>query len=337
MRQLLFFALLAPFLLSGEIHWTDEQQGGFRASIHIPKTKISIDENLILELTLKYPSTHTPDFDTIRMNLLRYVGVTEPPFSLENETIEQIAEGTTGISFQMEPQLAQLHFISFYNIPFIPIDEESDAIQTIFSDIFEVEVFLPEIDPTYRGFAHGLLSLTEPLPIGMNHENQLMHADPERLEEESRRSQTIVTSRSIPWTQIMGVLLFCIVVFIARMQPKKTLDPSLEKKKKAVTAKERALLSLNSLDSSQKEVFYVNLTNTVRRFIEEKYQIEATKQTTQEFLYAMTDHPTFDRETQAVLSDFMISSDRIKFADQRLTEEDCLKAKQTAELLIDLN
>lgn len=334
MRTLLLLTLLAPFILTGELHWTDELQGGFRASVHIPKTKINIDENLTLELTLKYPKTHTPDLDTIRMNLLRYVGVTEPPFALESESIEEIADGTTGITFQMEPQLAQLHFISFYNIPFLPADEESDEVKTIFSDIFEVEVVLPKIDPAYRGFAHGLLSLTEPLPIGMDHENQLLHADPRRIEEESQRSTSIVTNRSIPWTQLMGVLLFCIVLFIARMQPKKAPDPSLEKKKRSVTAKERALLSLNALDASQKETFYVNLTDTVRRFIEDKYQIEATKQTTQEFLYAMTDHPTFDRETQAMLSDFMVSSDRVKFADQDPTEENCLEAKQTAKQFI---
>lgn len=334
MRTLLLFMLLAPLMLMAELQWEEEMPGNFSASVKIPKTTISIDENLILELTLKYPKTHTPDLDTVRMNLLRYVGVTEPPFALKNEKIDEIEEGKIKVTFEMEPQLAKLHFVSLYNIPFISIDEESKDVQTLFSDIFEIEVYLPEIDPGYRGYTYGLLSLTEPLPIGMNLENQLFHSDPERLTQESQRSASIVAARTIPWTGMMGVLLFCVVLFIVRMQPKKAPDPAIEIKKRAVTARERALLSLNALDSSQKEAFYVDLTNTVRRFIEEKYQIEATKQTTQEFLYAMTYHPTFDRETQAMLSDFMVSSDRVKFADQEPTEEACLEARQTAEQFI---
>ena len=337
MKRLLVLIIFVPFFLSSELYWTAEGPIGFSASVHIPKTRISIDEELPIKLTLTHPSTHTPDFDTIRLNLLKYVGVTEPPFALKSETIEKESQKTTSITFYMEPQLAKIHFLSFYDILFLPVDETLEGTTTLISDIFEIEVFLKEINPAYRGYTFGLLSLTEPLPIGLDFNNKLHLFNPLLLDDESKRSSAIVSSRTIPWTQLIGILLFCIVLFIARMQPKKAPDPNIEKKKRAATAKERALSTLNALDSFQKEAFYLDLTDTVRHYIEEKYQIHATKQTTQEFLYAMTEHPTFDRETQAMLSDFMVSSDRIKFADQEPTVEDCQEARQTAEQLINLD
>lgn len=332
MRILYLLILTAPFLLFAEDSWTQELPGGFRASVHVPKTRISIDEELILHLALEYPSTHLPDLDTIRMNLLKYVGVTEPPFALIGEKVEEAGKGAMKITFRMEPQLAKIHFVSFYDIPFVPL--EKGPTKKIISEIFEIDVFLPKIDPAYHGHAIGLLSLTEPLPIGMDIKNTQRIEHPDRIQEEAKRSVSIVSSRSIPWTQMMGVLLFCIIVFIARMQPKKIPDPKKTIQKQAASAKLKALDTIRTLDSAEKERFYINLTNTVRTFIEEKYQIKATSQTTQEFLHAMANHPSFDNETQAMLSDFLISSDRVKFADQKPSEDDCNKALQTAEQFI---
>ena len=118
------------------------------------------------------------------------------------------------------------------------------------------------------------------------------------------------------------------------MQPRRAPDSEKAARKKAASARSKALSSLSALDLSEKEKFYVDLTNAVRRFIEEKYLIRTTSQTTQEFLYKMANDPVFDNETQAMLSDFLISSDRVKFADHNPTREDCEEALQTAEQFI---
>jgi len=334
LKTAVLLCIFAPILLFGEVHWTQELPGGFRAAIHLPKTRISIDENLTIHLTLKYPPTHAPDLDSVRLNLLKYIGVTDPPFALKDEEVENINEGMLGITFYLEPQLANSHFVSFYDIPFIPVDEDADEVKIIFSDILTIDVYLPEIDSAYQGRSVGLLSLTDPLPIGLSIDNELRIDSPDRIQEEKARSVSIVRHRSIPWTQIIGVLLFCMVLFIARMQPKRKPDPAHLQKKQAAGARSKALEALSTLDSSNKEEFYVELTNTVRRYIEEKFQIRTTTQTTQEFLYSMSGHPSFDRETQAMLSDFLVSSDRVKFADRNPSEEECKEARQTAEQFI---
>lgn len=329
---LILFAV--PFLLFADYKWTQELDGGFLASVYIPTTRISIDEELTFQVSLKYPPTYEPDIDTIRMNLLKYVGVSEPPFALKDEKIESLKTGEMKITFHLEPQLAKRHFLSLYNIPFIPVEEDSKERKTIISDIFEIEVYLPEVEPAWHGSAIGLLSLTEPFPINLNHENRQRIYHPDRIREEGKKSASIVSSRSIPWTRMMGVLLFCMFVFIARMQPKRRDSSEKAARKKALSAKSRALGSLSALDASNKEKFYVDLTNTVRQFIEDKFHMRTTSQTTEEFLYEMANNPSFDHETQAMLSDFLSSSDRVKFADHDPSREDCQKALQTAKQFI---
>lgn len=65
--------------------------------------------------------------------------------------------------------------------------------------------------------------------------------------------------------------------------------------------------------------FYVELTMVVRRYIERTRGIRAPGQTTQEFLAAATDHPSFSPEVLVLLKEFLESADLIKFANQQAT------------------
>jgi ribosomal protein S18 len=335
-RRIIFLFSLLPAILSAAADWKGELEGGFAAHIHIPETAIDIDDFLEVELTLQYPTDYEPDLDAVRMNLLKHSGLSEPPFALIREKVESLENEKLKIIFTLEPQLANLHFISLYNIPFAPVDNPEKEKINLYSEIFTITVSLPEIPRQFKGHPMGLLSLTERIPIAPNPETrrELLN-NPDRLAKESARSQDIVAQKTLPWVQLMGLFLFALVAVAALMQPKRQTSKEKELKKQALSARTKAMNTLKTLDPKQPEQFYINVTETVRKFIEERYRIKATTQTTQEFLSEMTDRSEFNTETQMMLSDFLTSADRVKFAEHTPTQEDSQLALLNARQFIE--
>lgn len=331
MKSIFLTFLFTPLILSARIQWSQEIPGGFKAFVQIPKTTATVQDDFAIILTLNYPKSYQPDVDTIRKNLLKYIGITEPPFALKRESIEAASGRQMQLTFFLEPQINGTQYISFYEIPFLPLKKGSDEKKHIISEIFKIHVNLADVPTSFKGNPAGLLSLTDPLPLQISPENRARFSYPAKVDQEFERSKAIISSRSFPFTQVLGIILFCVVLLIIRMQPKRKPDKQKEIQKQAANAQNKALLALQALDSANKEEYYKEITNTVRTFIEEKYQIKSTRQTTQEFLFSMTTGGQFDKETQTKLSDFLLSADRVKFAHHIPNENECLKAQKIAE------
>ena len=81
--------------------------------------------------------------------------------------------------------------------------------------------------------------------------------------------------------------------------------------------------------------FYIELTMVVRRYIERTHGIRAPEQTTQEFLAAAANEPTFTPEVLAQLRTFLESADLVKFAGQEaslpMTDDATAKARRYIE------
>ncbi len=81
--------------------------------------------------------------------------------------------------------------------------------------------------------------------------------------------------------------------------------------------------------------FYIELTMVVRRYIERSHGIRAPEQTTQEFLAAAANQPTFTPEVLAQLRTFLESADLVKFAGQEasvsMTDDATSKARSYIE------
>lgn len=343
MWKTIFPVFFLPVLLFGDISWQEKVEGGFSAQVTIPTSSLTIEENLHIDVILSYPDTHDVDLEKLRVNLLKYAGLSEPPFALTSENIDTPAEGKMKITFILEPQLAGLQFVSLYDITFTPKDPDQHQPVEIISDIFKVEITLPPIEEGFHGLASPLLSLTKKFPIAMGPKNRKqLFENTERNIKERWRNILIFRWKTFPWGELAGVCLIAILLLIVRMQPKK--GPNLEKErlKRALTAKNKALLSLESLEEQHLiqekkfEIFYVQLTNTLRKYIEEKFQLKASTQTTPEFLHQMASHPGFDREIQSILTDFLISADRVKFAEHQPAPEECRDAYAIAKQFIEI-
>lgn len=169
------------------------------------------------------------------------------------------------------------------------------------------------------------MPLTTENPVEINEQNraELPQSDPSE-------NQRLYESKKFPILQTIG-LIFIILLFIIIKNQKSEPEKDNPKKK--------ALLALKQLKAKKltPEESLSQLSNLLRNFIEEYYEIRANSLTTEQFLHFLSQHPLFDRNTQQVLADFLLRADQVKFAKQKLSQELYDQAESIAETLIYLN
>ncbi len=67
--------------------------------------------------------------------------------------------------------------------------------------------------------------------------------------------------------------------------------------------------------------FFVLVSDIIRAYIEEIYQLPATESTTKEFLIKLQNSNSLNEEVKKILSNFLKEADMVKFAKQPATEE----------------
>jgi hypothetical protein len=92
------------------------------------------------------------------------------------------------------------------------------------------------------------------------------------------------------------------------------------------TPRERALdllaRSETEVDKLTPYQFSIRVSDILRRYVTEQYQLPVTRQTSVEFLNALTASSPFSSDDQALLRDFLNRCDLIKFAHYDATRED---------------
>jgi len=123
---------------------------------------------------------------------------------------------------------------------------------------------------------------------------------------------------------VLVCLSFLIIFFAARF---------LRKKQVSISAHAQALLDLHSLREANLDVlpFYTALSDIVRRYIEDRFNIKATGHTTREFLVASKNNPHLEGSDRQALSAFLVSADLVKFARLEPSHDVCDKAITQAE------
>ncbi|MEO8044448.1 MAG: DUF4381 family protein [Spartobacteria bacterium] len=92
------------------------------------------------------------------------------------------------------------------------------------------------------------------------------------------------------------------------------------------TPRERALDLLarveNEIDQLTPYQFSIRVSDILRRYVTEQYQLPVTRQTSVEFLNALAATSPFSADDQTLLGDFLNRCDLIKFARYDATRED---------------
>ena len=125
-----------------------------------------------------------------------------------------------------------------------------------------------------------------------------------------------------PWVYYMAAIAgLCLIGLIAWWIRKRSVRP-----KPARSARERALDALDQV-GNQIEVltpyqFSIAVSDILRGYVMDQYQLPVTRQTSVEFLASLARHSPFSSDETFLLEDFLERCDLIKFARYDATMQD---------------
>jgi len=81
--------------------------------------------------------------------------------------------------------------------------------------------------------------------------------------------------------------------------------------------------------------YYAELSDIVRHYLEDRFNIRAPRMTTEEFLFKMRDENVLSSQQKGLLKDFLLSCDLVKFARHTPGEKEADLAFSCAKTLVD--
>lgn len=155
---------------------------------------------------------------------------------------------------------------------------------------------------------------------------------------EPSRNLRILNQHSFPWTILILLIISPFIVELWKYYGidffrKKTLQPVITPQEKALTA----LDSLKKQEFPEKGLFkefYFGITEILRSYFEEHYELPAKSLTTEEFLSALSKSPLIPNESKPLFTQFLTLVDYIKFSNRPSTIEECNQSYQIAKQLI---
>ena len=125
-----------------------------------------------------------------------------------------------------------------------------------------------------------------------------------------------------PWVIYCGVLLGLVILgLIGWWIRKRSRRPKPEQ-----SPRDRALQELNGISGEMETLtpyqFSIRVSDILRRYVTEQYQLPVTRQTSVEFLSTLAKASPFSEDEKSLLEDFLNRCDLIKFARYDATIED---------------
>ncbi len=118
---------------------------------------------------------------------------------------------------------------------------------------------------------------------------------------------------------LLGLAIYALQRWLRRPQPQQS------PRTRTLELLERAR---GEIGNSTPYQFSIRVSDILRRYVVEEYQLPITRQTSVEFLEAISKSRTFSEDERSLLSDFLNRCDLIKFARYEATTAD-------SELLLD--
>ena len=99
----------------------------------------------------------------------------------------------------------------------------------------------------------------------------------------------------------------------------------------------RKLVAKKYIEKQEYKLFYYKISNILRHYIENRYNLHAPEQTTEEFLDIIykKEHGLFNSEQKELLKDFMVHCDMVKFTDIIPSTEEVQKTFNTCKDFIE--
>lgn len=325
--------LIIPFSLFGVNEWEDTKSP-FYAKVTISNDHITIKDKLIVNLVVTFPKGYLLDGDIVRAHLLQQSGFNENPFKLSKETVyppsaisqNQLQQRFT---YELNPLLTGTYYLSFFNLPFHK-EKETFNFYTYVFPIHVVEGNEEEIETMQSP----LMNFDATLPIALSPENRRhLLQNPQVAKSEIAHNQRRIDEKTIPWLAILSVLLAGLFIALSVKKEEKP-ETKAQKEQKIRTLREKALEELSAVPLENTDLFYTDMSNTVRHYIENKYQVPVTSKTTEEFMQDLGKQQLFGESEQYLMEDFLTHADRVKFAQYTPTQKEKENALSAAKKFI---
>ncbi len=125
-----------------------------------------------------------------------------------------------------------------------------------------------------------------------------------------------------PWVifaaSFAGLCLLGLIIWTVRRRMRR---PEPEKSPR-VRALEKLKLARVEIDRTTPYQFSIRVSDILRRYVVEEYRLPITRQTSVEFLEAISQAATFSEDERTLLADFLSRCDLIKFARYDATAAD---------------
>ncbi len=170
------------------------------------------------------------------------------------------------------------------------------------------------------------------IPRGLFHSSVLAQAvDGQGIQD--IRDPIHIPNPWLPWILTGSVLLLTVIIwrllkYLRRRHEKKNQPVPLSAYEQA----RRDLIALIAAVGEYDDVTYsIEVSGILRHYIENHFSMPAPERTTEEFLPIAAEHPQIQGELEAILRDFLIQCDLVKFARQPLTMDQRRQLGNTAE------
>ncbi len=97
----------------------------------------------------------------------------------------------------------------------------------------------------------------------------------------------------------------------------------------------RALEESDLLARGQWEQYYLELSDIVRRYFEERFEIHAPEMTSEEFLLSLRQSSALNESSKDILKQFLIFCDMVKFARHAPHQQEAYQSLQLGRRMID--
>lgn len=307
-----------------------------------PVDPVPLDQTVNLTIQIRHNPDEWPDVHAVAEHLTSKTLLGSRPFTLldSHSQLEEAENGTqlSTFTYKLEPwNEGTLHII----IPPIVIrtetGEQTDAIWldpvTVRVTPVDEQALLPPNTHLLR-LTGGPLLLSDP-------DTQSAVAQQRSAAGEAERNVRTVWQRSFPWRLLLslgllGALVWWFQKYLADIKRMFGITNSSVNCPRLLALQALDYLAQRSVETAEEiDLFYIELTQIVRQFIEDEYGIHAPEHTTEEFLIEARTSSVFTDETQERLKELLLFGDLVKFADLDATIDQCNEALESAREFVD--
>ncbi|MBI5741961.1 MAG: hypothetical protein HZA16_14750 [Nitrospirae bacterium] len=145
------------------------------------------------------------------------------------------------------------------------------------------------------------------------------------------------------WTYLyifLAALALLIIIYLVvkalkkRKKPENIITPLRPAHETALEAL-RDLMNKNYLNAGKAREHYFELSDIVRHYVEDRFQLRAPEMTTEEFLLTLQDSNTLNVAQKTILKEFLSHCDMVKFARYLPDEEETEASYESAKRFIE--